>query len=298
MSSAQAVGRVKRLLGARKAGHAGTLDPFATGILVCMLNQATRLGRFLLAGEKTYAATLHLGIATDTQDGTGQVIDQQVVDTEIEERLEEAFRCFEGEIEQQPPAYSALKHKGVPLYKLARRGQPVHKPPRRVRIDSLQIDAVKLPEVHFRVTCSAGTYIRSLCADIGRTLGCGGHLSKLRRTRSSGFGLDEAIGLADLEKRVHDLKTDVPLMKPADALKGMETLVANEGIILKISNGGRLTLKELPPPAPRAPVRQESDNPRFYKVVDLRERLWAVVSCGPREKHYDYCCVFPRTDAG
>ena len=298
LSSAQAVGRVKKLLGARKAGHAGTLDPFATGVLVCMLNQATRLGRFLLAGEKSYAAVLRLGIATDTQDVTGQVVERQLLGAGIENRLADAFRRFEGEIEQTPPAYSALKHKGVPLYKWARQGRPVHKPPRRVRIEALEIEAVKLPDVHFRVVCSAGTYIRSLCADIGRTLGCGGHLSQLRRTGSSGFGIEAAIDLAALEKRVGDPRGDVPLITPAAALPGMDALVADEGMTMKISNGGHLTTDDLPLPEPRKPARREDDEPRFYKIIDSRNRLWAVVMFRPQERKYDYCCVFPGTTAG
>ncbi len=298
LSSAQAVGRVKRLLGARKAGHAGTLDPFATGVLVCMLNQATRLGRFLLAGEKTYEAVLHLGIATDTQDGTGQVVERRPIAADIEERLAEAFHCFEGDIEQAPPAYSALKHKGVPLYKLARRGRPVYKPARQVRISALTIKAVNLPEIHFRVTCSAGTYIRSLCADIGQALGCGGHLSQLRRTGSSGFGIEAAVDLTELERRVRDPRADVPLISPAAALPGMEALVADEGTIRKISNGVRLTPIDLPLPAPRRPDIREDRGTRFYKIIDGRKRLWAIVTFRPGEQTYDYCCVFPKTTAG
>ncbi len=294
LSSAQALGRIKRLLGARKAGHAGTLDPFATGVLVCMLNQATRLGRFLLAGKKNYEAVLHLGIATDTQDSTGQIVDRHPVDGDITERLVETFRRFEGDLEQVPPAFSALKHQGVPLYKLARKGQPVQKPARRVRIDALQIEAVDLPEIRFRVTCSAGTYIRSLCADIGQALGCGGHLSKLRRTGSSGFGIEAAIGLRDLEDRVHGHQGDVPLISPAAALPGMEALIADETTTRKISTGGRLTVDDLPVPAAWAANAHGSDGPRYLKVIDSRERLWAVVTLERMAQHYEYCCVFPR----
>ena len=297
VSSAQAVGRVKKLLGARKAGHAGTLDPFATGVLVCMLNQATRLGRFLLAGDKTYTAVLHLGIATDTQDGTRRVIDRQPVDAGIEDRLPDTFRRFEGEIAQHPPVYSALKHKGVPLYKLARRGQPVQKPARRVRIAALTIETVDLPAVRFQITCSAGTYIRSLCADIGRALGCGGHLSKLRRTGSSGFGLETAVPLNELERRVREERGPVPLISPAAALPGMEALIADEATTRKISNGGRLTVDDLPLPASRPVLAGGNDDPQHYKIVDSRERLWAVVAFQAPAQRYDYCCVFPRSNA-
>ncbi len=297
LSSAQAVGRVKKLLGACKAGHAGTLDPFATGVLVCMLNQATRLGRFLLAGNKTYEAVLHLGIATDTQDGTGQIIARHRVDAGIEDRLADIFRRFEGEIEQHPPVYSALKHKGVPLYKLARRGRPVQKPPRRVRIAALKIASVDLPEIRFQVTCSAGTYIRSLCADIGQALGCGGHLSMLRRTASSGFGLDKAVRLSELEDGMHPIQDRVPLISPAAALPDMEALVADEAALSKIGNGVRLTPEDLPAPVCRAAATDDNDEGQHYKIIDSRDRLWAVVVRPPREQKYDYCCVFPRVDS-
>jgi tRNA pseudouridine55 synthase len=297
MSSAQVVGRAKKLLGARKAGHAGTLDPFATGVLVCMLNQATRLGRFLLKGPKTYRAVLHLGLETDTQDGTGQVTDRQPLDAGIENRLADVFSHFEGEIEQRPPVYSALKHKGTPLYKLARQGQPVQKPARRVHITALRITAVELPEVRFEVTCSAGTYIRSLCADIGRMLGCGGHLSGLQRTCSSGFTLDEAVSLDELENRARQGAGNVALVAPAAALRGMVTLVADGAATVKISDGRRLTTADLPAPDPQTVPARGNDDPYYCKIVDSRQRLRAVVTYQPLKQEYDYCCVFPPTDA-
>jgi tRNA pseudouridine55 synthase len=297
LSSAQVVGRLKKLFGARKAGHAGTLDPFATGVLVCMFNQATRLGRFLLAGPKTYRAVLHLGLETDTQDGTGQVTDRQPLDADIENRLADVFRRFEGEIEQRPPIYSALKHQGTPLYKLARQGRPVQKPARRVHITALRITAVELPEVRFEVTCSAGTYIRSLCADIGRMLGCGGHLSGLQRTRSSGFSLDEAVSLEELERRVHQGAGKAALIAPATALRGMTTLVADGAAIIKINDGRRLTTADLPAPVPQAVSAGGNDDPHECKIVDAKQRLRAVVTYRPDKQAYDYCCVFPPADA-
>lgn len=296
MTSARVVGRLKKMLGARKAGHAGTLDPFATGVLVCMLNQATRLGRFLLAGDKSYTAVLHLGIETDTQDSTGDVIDRHPVHRDIEDRLAHALRLFEGEIEQRPPVFSALKHKGVPLYKLARQGLPVQKPARRVTIKKLQVTAVELPEVHFQVTCSAGTYIRSLCADVGRVLGCGGHLSRLRRTASSGFGIEDALSLADLETRVRENKYQVSLISPTAALTGMPKIVADETATFKINNGVRLTADDLQRPDLQTGFVRRHDEGLYCKVVDARERLLAVVRFQAPKQQYDYCCVFPQTN--
>lgn len=294
MTSARTVGHIKKLLGARKAGHAGTLDPSATGVLVVMLNQATRLGRFLLAGDKSYSAVLHLGVETDTQDSTGKICRRQPVDIGIATRLAETFRLFEGAIEQPPPVFSALKHKGVPLYKLARKGCPVQKPPRRVRISALQIKAIELPEVYFDVTCSAGTYIRSLCADIGQALGCGGHLSKLRRTASSGFGLADAISLTALETQVRKNLAAVPLVSPTAALASMATCIADDMITDKLNRGMRLTTDDLPPPESQTMVsKHDDDAPPYCKIVDRHGNLLAVVQFQAHKKQYDYCCVFP-----
>lgn len=294
LSSAQAVGRIKKLLGARKAGHAGTLDPFASGVLVCMLNRATRLGRFLLAGRKTYRAVLRLGIETDTQDRTGRITERRALEAGLANRLAEAFRGFEGPIEQQPPAFSALKYKGQPLYKLARQGRPVQKPARRVDISALTIRAVELPEVHFEVTCSAGTYIRALCADIGRTLGCGGHLSALQRTASSGFTLREAIGLDELQQCRRQGAHHVAIVSPAAALRGMATLVADEAAVLKINNGRRLTADDVSAPGGAVGGGAASADPVYVKIIDARQRLCAVVKFKPQTKDYEYCCVFPQ----
>lgn len=195
ITSAGAVARVKRLTGVSRVGHAGTLDPLATGVLVCATNQATRLCRFFLAGRKTYEAVLTLGQETDTQDAAGSPVGEPRPVTMSAEAVGEAFSRFRGNFLQQPPAFSALKQDGVPLYRLARRGTPVQKPPREVTVFELRIDEIRLPDVRFTVSCSAGTYVRSLCADIGRTLDCGGHLKSLRRLKSGLFTLEQAVGL-------------------------------------------------------------------------------------------------------
>ena len=145
MSSARVVAKVKGLLQTRKVGHTGTLDPFASGVLVCCLNQATKLARFLLQGTKSYEAVLKLGASTDTQDVTGKIIGQPASVEISEQQLLSAFERFKGAIDQHPPVYSALKHKGTPLYKLARSGRPVQKPPRRVHIYALDIGSIQLP---------------------------------------------------------------------------------------------------------------------------------------------------------
>ncbi|MGM0453701.1 MAG: tRNA pseudouridine(55) synthase TruB, partial [Thermodesulfobacteriota bacterium] len=199
MTSADVVKRIKRLPGVKKAGHTGTLDPFATGVLVCPINRATRLAQFFLHSRKTYAATMHLGIETDTQDHTGRTVATHAIENIDEPAISVAVDGFIGQIEQVPPVFSALKHEGVPLYKHARNGRPVEKPPRRVHIGRIDLVGVRLPEIDIEVSCSGGTYIRTLCADIGRRLGCGAHLCRLRRTETGGKTLAEAVSLSELQ---------------------------------------------------------------------------------------------------
>jgi len=245
ITSAKVVAHVKRLLNAKKVGHAGTLDPFAEGVLVCCINDATRLARFLLAGNKTYEATLKLGIETDTQDSTGSVT---AVSRECDypaDTIRSVVKQFEGRIEQQPPVFSALKHKGTPLYKLARQGTPVQKPARRVNISKIKILEVNLPLVHFEVSCSAGTYIRSLCADIGQQLGCGGHLLALKRTESSGFKIQQAISPTRLEKRILAGDSKRYLISMTDALGEMPTCIADQKLIEKVRHGKHLKTSDI-----------------------------------------------------
>lgn len=292
LSSAQVVGKVKKLLGARKVGHAGTLDPFATGVLVCLINQATRLAQFFLTGMKQYEAELCLGVETDTQDPTGQVINQRTVPTFSESDLTQVFERFSGVIEQVPPAYSALKHNGVALYKLARNGRPIQKPARRVRIEAIQIRSVSLPKVRFTVTCSAGTYIRTLCADIGQVLDCGGHLSALRRTMSSGFGIGEAVNLKMLSDWAENPQTPVVLIPPGDALRGMPALVASRATAAKIQCGGVIRVRDFTDLPPDATVTMNGDKGAYFKVLDHNGDLMAVVSTPLQGDQMTYCGVY------
>ncbi|HEX4451336.1 MAG TPA: tRNA pseudouridine(55) synthase TruB [Kofleriaceae bacterium] len=208
-SSAAAVERVKRVLGASRAGHGGTLDPIATGVLAICLGEATKLAGYLLADDKAYEAEAILGVATDTLDRTGVVTDTRDWQSITRERIERAIAGRRGEHDQVPPMYSALKKGGVSLYKLARRGETIEREPRRVRIDRLELIALELPRIKLEIACSKGTYIRSLVADLGADLGCGAHLAELRRTKSGRFTIDQAqhmdaldpsriIGMADV----------------------------------------------------------------------------------------------------
>jgi tRNA pseudouridine55 synthase len=198
MSSAAVVSRVKRVLGANKVGHTGTLDPFATGLLICCINRATKLAGLFIKSKKQYEAVLHLGIETDTQDITGNIIAESSVPELFEKVIKDVFHEFEGDILQVPPSYSALKHEGVPLYRLAREGNAIKKDARPVTIDSLDILKIELPFIRFSVRCSSGTYIRTLASDIGARLDCGAHLSELRRIECGSFCINDAISLDNL----------------------------------------------------------------------------------------------------
>jgi tRNA pseudouridine55 synthase len=198
VTSFDVVRRARRALKVRKIGHLGTLDPFATGLLPLCLGEATKLVPYLQPGPKAYRATLKLGVATDTQDLTGQVV-SQCGTLPDHEAIRAAAGRFVGEISQVPPMYSALHHQGERLYKLARRGEVVELPPRLVTVHELVVEEIVLPAVTIRVRCSQGTYIRTLAADLGAALGCGAHLTALRRTEVGSFRVEQALELAALE---------------------------------------------------------------------------------------------------
>ena len=290
MSSAQVVSSVKKLLGARKVGHTGTLDPFATGVLICCVNQATRLARFFLEGSKTYEAVLRLGMETDTQDATGQVTGKSQVPPVSPRRLEQVLKRFEGQQMQTPPVYAALKHQGTPLYKLARQGKPVQKPARRITVSTLKITAVDMPDVRFEVTCSSGTYVRTLCADIGRALGCGGHLAGLRRTASSGFRIENAWSLERLTAMDPETRREKTLIPMAEALRSMPAFNAAEDVLLHVANGKKLTVEQLPPALIEFP--SDADMAGHVKIIDPEGNVKAVLKLSPDSAAYDYCCVF------
>lgn len=199
MTSSDVVVAVRRMFRLRKVGHAGTLDPQATGLLLLLVGRGTKFCTSLMGGDKTYEGTLRLGAATTTQDAEGEVVSGSDPSGVARERLEALVAAdFTGDIFQTPPMVSAIKVNGVPLYKMARKGEEVAREPRLVHIFSFRIDDFALPDVRFIVRCTKGTYVRTLCHDIGAALGCGGHLAALRRTRSGRFSVADAIALDDL----------------------------------------------------------------------------------------------------
>jgi len=216
MTSNAALQAAKRLLGARKAGHTGTLDPMATGLLPICFGEATKFSGVLLDAQKTYAAEVRLGITTTTGDAEGEVLAQHPVAV-AEHRLREVLASFIGGYDQLPPAHSALKHRGRPLYEYARAGLEAPRIARWVQIPELAYEGRVDERVHLKMTCSKGTYVRSLAEDIGTRLGCGAHLSALRRLASGVFRLSDAVTLGELAeasmewRRARLLSTDAPL---------------------------------------------------------------------------------------
>lgn len=202
ISSAKVVFEVKKALNLNKAGHTGTLDPFATGILLVCLNSATKKAKYFSNLDKTYAGTMILGISTDTQDLTGRILRvNSVKDYKLTfDDMKSVFKKFQGDIWQTPPMFSALKSKGQPLYRLARKGIEIKVNPRKVKIfqlDLLEMSWDKYPAIYFRVHCSKGTYIRTLCHDIGEYLGLGAYLANLRRVAIGKISIKQSIPLND-----------------------------------------------------------------------------------------------------
>lgn len=198
ITSRQAVTKVQRMLGARKAGHAGTLDPQATGVLLVCLNEATKVTRFLMDMDKQYKARIKLGERTDTYDAGGRVIETKDISFLSDTDLFETVQTFKGVITQKPPMYSALKIGGKTLYKLARKGIEIDRPDRTVHIYDIRITSVDIPYFDVTLSCSKGTYVRSLCDDIGIKLGTGAHMTSLERTAVGFFHIKDAFSFDDL----------------------------------------------------------------------------------------------------
>jgi tRNA pseudouridine55 synthase len=291
ISSAGVVRLVKKTLKAEKVGHAGTLDPFAEGVLICCLNQATRLAEFLLHGKKKYNAVLKLGEETDTQDFSGTLVSTGKPVDVSPQTISDVFNKFKGPTKQLPPVYSALKHKGVPLYKLARRGKPIQKPPRCVQIYDIAIQEFALPLIRFEVTCSAGTYIRTLCADIGKSLGCGGHLAALKRLESSGFTLDQAISMPELEKLRNSTKLSDRIIRMADALPDLPQFRADTQLAEKMRHGKMISAEDLTGPNGTAETHSAGSE---IKIVDRDGDLIAILKYSEPGHHLEYRCVFPK----
>lgn len=243
-SSAEVVRVVKKRLAVDKIGHIGTLDPFATGLLPLCLGTGTKVAQFLVAGRKTYTGTIRLGSETDTCDATGTITRTAPVPPCGPEVLQDLQRRFSGEYWQTPPMYSALKRQGTPLYKLARCGAVVEREARKVSIEEFTLVQTEKDTLGFSLSCSKGTYIRSLAADLGAALGCGAHLVTLRRTACGPFTVSAAIPFSVLSTwRTGDIP---PLLSPAQALRDYRAVSVSAAVAERLRHGQQDTLRMLP----------------------------------------------------
>lgn len=272
LSSNRALQMVKRLYGAAKAGHTGSLDPLATGVLPLCFGEATKFSQFLLDADKAYESTFVLGIATDTGDAEGEVRASRDASAIVEADVAAALEAFRGEIEQVPSMYSALKHQGQPLYKMARRGLEVERKARRVVIKQLELRAFRggaRPEVDIYLECSKGTYVRSIAEDLGEMLACGAHVARLRRTRAGAFTLADSVGMATLEA----LKANDRLAEMDALLLPADTAVDDLPLVRLSASGGFYIRQGQPVLVPNAPcdgmVRVALETGEFLGVGEI-----------------------------
>ena len=246
MTSHDVVARARRLTGQRKIGHAGTLDPMATGVLLLCLGQATRVAEYLMAGRKRYRAVVRLGVSTDTYDADGTITQSVETFSLPRDQIAAALAAFQGVIQQVPPPYSAIRRNGQRLYTLARRGIAVQTPPRAVEIDALEVVAWEPPHLTFDVTCSPGTYVRSLAHELGQALRVGGHLAALTRLASGNWRLQDSVGLDDLRQAV-EAGQWIHLLHPLDvALQDLPRVDLPADVARRVSHGEAILLE--PPP--------------------------------------------------
>ncbi|MCX5908182.1 MAG: tRNA pseudouridine(55) synthase TruB [Deltaproteobacteria bacterium] len=246
-TSQDVVTRVRRMVKAKKAGHGGTLDPLATGVLPVYLEEATKLVPFNLEGTKEYVGKMRLGQETDTLDADGKIIAETPYSSLVREDVEGCLERFRGVIRQIPPLYSAIKHEGVPLYKRARAGETPPLRERETTIHSLLLKEFSLPFLTLEISCSRGTYIRSLCRDIGRVLGCGAHLVELRRLRSGQFSIDQALDLARLSRLVEEERIAERIIPLSNGVDMAARFWLENKIAARVRQGRPLHLQDLSP---------------------------------------------------
>src|SRR5262245_36776229 len=284
-TSFEVVRRVKAALGLKRAGHTGTLDPMATGILPVCLGEATKLAGLLTEGEKAYDAVVRLGVVTETQDVTGKVLESHPVPPLSSELLEAALQRFRGTFSQLPPMYSAVKVKGKRLYERARAGESVERTPRQVTVYSLVLRDFSAAECTLSMRCSKGFFVRTLAEDLGRALGCGGALKSLRRTASGPFALDRALPLSQVEALgvagpAARAELEARIISMADALPELPVVPVPEQDVTRVLHGVPLVLG---PSAPTGRVRVLGPDGKLLAVGDVHEgRLGYVRVVVPR----------------
>ncbi len=270
MTSHDVVRRVRRIFKTRKVGHGGTLDPLATGVLPVAIGDGTKILQFLLAEDKSYRATFKLGITTDTFDSEGQILLERPVPEFTSADLETVCAEFRGDIEQLPPMFSALKKDGVPLYKLARQGKTVARELRQVTISRLDLIHNDLQTVTIEVDCSKGTYIRTLISDIGEQLGCGAHLTALRRLQSGEFSIDECLTLEELQQ----------MEEPSSVLYSLDEALRNYPAV-QLDAAAAAALKfGIPPEAHQVVAMEELISGNLIRL-QVENRLTAIARYAP-----------------
>ena len=269
ITSQGVVNRVKRIFGAAKAGHTGTLDPMATGVLPVLIGRGVKASEFMLTSEKHYGATLLLGLTTDTEDVTGEVLTECEVNLS-EETVLAAIDGFVGEIMQTPPMYSALKVGGKKLCDLARRGEVIEREARPVTVHSIKAERINDREYYLDVVCSKGTYIRTLCADIGAALGVGGAMKTLKRLTASGYSIDEAKTLTELEAMSEEERESL-IYPVEDVFKKYECVVLPDFFARLAHSGLEIYLHKIRKDYPTGTVLRLSDSDGFFAVGEVRE---------------------------
>lgn len=269
LSSNAALQKVRRALNAQKAGHTGTLDPLASGLLPLCFGDATKFSADLLHAEKEYETTIRFGVKTTTGDAEGEVVSERETTFDYQ-TFSEVLENFRGEIEQVPPMYSALKKDGVPLYKLARKGEEIERKPRKVVISTLDVLDFNPPEATLVVRCSKGTYIRVLGEDIGEALGCGAHLKSLRRTAVGDLRISESVTLADFEAMSEEERLKV-LLLPDRLLSTLVRIDLDEAQTERFSHGGKVFVDESGPEEKVRVYGIRPDGERFLMGVGRLE---------------------------
>jgi len=264
------VALVRRLSGERRVGHAGTLDPMATGVLPVCLGQGTRVTEFLVAATKAYQAQIELGVTTDTYDASGKIIQRQDPSQISQSQFESALASFRGSIAQTPPMYSAVKHQGKRLYQLAREGVIVNRESREIRIDKLELMDWQPPFATIEVVCSKGTYIRSLANDLGEALGCGATLKELTRLRCGPFHIQDSVSVPRLEEAFRHGNWQSYSYPIDTVLQHLAAVMVNDNEAQIIKNGGSLVLEDydsLAKPAPLNRCRAYNHDGRFLGIL-------------------------------
>jgi tRNA pseudouridine55 synthase len=264
-SSAQVVSRVKKLVQAKKVGHLGTLDPFASGLLLIGINEGTKIADIFLGGTKSYRGVMALGVETDSQDITGKVVRERSVPSIGETDLRSLEEKFTGELQQVPPMFSALKKQGVRLYRLARQGKEIPREPRSVKVEALRINKVADAELEFEVTCSRGTYVRTLAADMGQALGCGAYLKSLRRMACGHLKVEQSVTMDELERQFG--RDSIPLISLRVALNPMRMVDWDGRLLARLRLGQQHVL---------AQIGERRETERLVGIVDPRGELAAI----------------------